>query len=499
MNRRSFLKSTSTALATTALPVAVFNVTAANAQGVASTQLDFHPNLTPMRGFNGQDISCERAMVEGRIPADLRGTFFRNGPGLFERGGQRYSHWFDGDGLVNAWRFTDKGVSHQARFVQTKKFIAEQQANEFLVPAFGSGIKAKLPIRSSDDMNTANTNVVRLGDRLLAMWEGGSATAMDPDTLETRGLVTWAPELKSMPFSAHPKIEADGTFWNFGTIMGKMVIYHISAKGELLRHAVFDAPATGMVHDFAVSQQHIIFVLPPIGIDYKSVRDGKSIGEAMTWDANAPTRVLVIDKADFTKRRIFEMPAHMVFHFGNAWEESNIIRVDYVKSKNLSIMNEWMPKLMRGERAASDAAHPAFLRIDLNKGRVDLSGLKDDVEFPRIDPRMVARRNRGIYYSYASNQQSGGLNGVMRLDVDSGKTDRYSFGDAATVEEHAFVPKPGSNREGDGYLIGVGFDIKRQQSFGTVFDGNNLAAGPMAIVRLPYWVPTCFHGHFYST
>ena len=87
----------------------------------------------------------------------------------------------------------------------------------------------------------------------------------------------------------------------------------------------------------------------------------------------------------------------------------------------------------------------------------------------------------------------------MRLDVDTGKTDGFSFGESAVVEEHVFVPKRGSQREGEGYLIGVGFDLKRQQTFGTVFDGGNLAAGPMAIIRLPYWMPTCFHGNFYAS
>ncbi len=498
MDRRTFFKTTGATLAATALPFGATFAASAPQTETSAAVLNFHPSLTLMRGFHGQDVSCERALIEGKIPLDLRGTFYRNGPGLFERGGARYEHWFDGDGLLNAWQFTDKGVSHRARFVQTKKFIAEQNANEFLVPAFGSSIKAKIPVRSNDDMNTANTNVVRLGDKLLALWEGGSATALDPGTLDTRGPVTWAPELKSMPFSAHPKVEADGTLWNFGTLMGKMVIYHISAAGELLRHAVFDAPSGGMVHDFTVSQRHIVFVLPPIGIDYQAMRSGKGIGQAMTWDANAPAKILVIDKSDFSKRRIIELPAHMVFHFGNAWEENSIIRVDYVKSDSLSIMNEWMPKLMRGERISPDRSNPAFLRIDLNRGRAELTTRREDVEFPRIDPRFVAQRNRSIYYPYGDEQKGNGLNGIMRLDVETGKTDRFSFGDSAILEEHVFVPKRGSQREGEGYLIGVGFDVKRQQSFGTVFDGSNLAAGPMAIIRLPYWVPTCFHGNFYS-
>ena len=499
MDRRAFFRSTGAAFAASSLSVGALQSFALRAQGIPAGKLDFDTRLTPLRGFHGQDVSCERAQIEGRIPDDLRGTFYRNGPGLFERGGMRYEHWFDGDGFVNAWKFTDKGVAHQARFVQTKKFIAEQQANAFLVPAFGTAIKAKVPVRSNDDVNTANTSVVKLGDRLLAMWEGGSATALDPDTLETRGLVTWAPELKSMPFSAHPKIEADGTFWNFGTFLGKMVLYHISASGSLLRHAVFDAPAGGMVHDFAVSQKHIVFVLPPIGIDMQALRDGKGIGQAMTWNANASTKVLVVEKTDFSKRRILELPAHMVFHFGNAWEENNIIRVDYVHSSNLSNFSEWMPQMMRGERTPSERSHPAFLRIDLNRGRVVLTNRTENVEFPRVDPRVVAKRNRSIYYPCGDSQKDSSLNGVMRLDVDTGMTDRFSFGESAVMEEHVFVPKRGSQREGEGYLIGVGFDLNRQQTFGTVFDGGNLAAGPMAIIRLPYWVPTCFHGNFYAS
>ncbi|HEY4594936.1 MAG TPA: carotenoid oxygenase family protein, partial [Thermoanaerobaculia bacterium] len=43
--------------------------------------------------------------VEGEIPAFLRGTYYLNGPARFERGGQAYRHWLDGDGMVCALRF----------------------------------------------------------------------------------------------------------------------------------------------------------------------------------------------------------------------------------------------------------------------------------------------------------------------------------------------------------------------------------------------------------
>src|SRR3954468_5943968 len=38
--------------------------------------------------------------VEGRLPAGLEGSLYRNGPGLFERGGRRKPHLLAADGLV---------------------------------------------------------------------------------------------------------------------------------------------------------------------------------------------------------------------------------------------------------------------------------------------------------------------------------------------------------------------------------------------------------------
>ena len=519
MDRRHFLKSIGI-VAASAGPAGLLHAASAIANTAVKQPLFAHnPQLTPLRGFHGQDVACDGALIEGKLPSALRGVFYRNGPGLFERGGQRYHHWFDGDGLVHAWRFTDQGVSHRARFVRTNKFVAESAANEFLVPAFGTAITAKLPVRNADTMNTANTSAIRLGDRVLAMWEGGSAYSLDPDTLETRGTVSWSPELKGMPFSAHPKVESDGTFWNFGTMPGKVVLYHISAKGELLRHAVFDAPSGAMVHDFAVSQHHLIFLMPPISFDRDALQAGKGFAQSMVWNARDPMKVLVVDKADFSRRRVLEMPACMVFHFGNAWEAGNVIRVDFVKSADLGVMIDWMPKLMRGENVPPQSSTPAFLTIDLNRGKLSMVERKENLEFPRVDPRVVAQRNRFVYYpvglgrdtdnghsghgGHSGNSGNSALNGLMRLDVDSGKTDTYSFGEGYVLEEHVLVPKPGSGSgtaaEGEGWLVGVGFDIERQQSFASVFDAQNLAAGPIALARLPYWVPYCFHGHFHGS
>ena len=77
------------------------------------------------------------------------------------------------------------------------------------------------------------------------MWEGGSAYELDPATLATRGVKTWAPELRGMPFSAHPKVEPDGTVWNFGTANGRLAVYQLDAAGTVRRHALLDVERAG--------------------------------------------------------------------------------------------------------------------------------------------------------------------------------------------------------------------------------------------------------------
>ena len=229
------------------------------------------PELLPFQGLAGQDLKAGAVKIEGRIPAGLRGVYYRNGPSLMARADERYRHWFDGDGLVQQWTFGNGGVSHQARFVKTAKFKAEAAAQRFLVPALGTAIPPRMEMHGADDMNAANTSVLRRGGRLYALWEGGSAYELDPKTLETLGPRAWTPELAGQPFSAHPKTEPDGTTWNFGSVGGRMVVYQLSAAGAVLKTATFEIPPTAMLHDFAVSQRYLVFLIAPVTMELERI------------------------------------------------------------------------------------------------------------------------------------------------------------------------------------------------------------------------------------
>ena len=490
-NRRQFL--------TRSIGLAALGLGSGAALADSDTYRHFHqglarePRLAPFAGASGEQSGD--AVVLGRLPDDLQGVFYRNGPGRFELGGERYHHWFDGDGFVQRWQVGGGKVSHRGRFVATRKFTEETAAGRFLYPAFGTSVDRKAP-KNNDSMNAANTNLLPLGGRVYALWEGGSATEVDPQTLETRGIKTWRPDLKAMPFSAHPKFDPDGGLWNFGTMPGadKLVIYRLNAVGEVTRTAMLDVPNTNMVHDFVVSARHLIFLVPPY--DMRAGEDASFAGSLHWAGDTRPLRAVVVSKDTLELRQVFELPARSVFHFGNAFEDGACTRLDVVLHDG-----DMLPELglvMHGElRPFHASASAVQITLDYASGQAREARLFGASEFPRVAPQVVSARHRKLaLLGVAPASKDYILNTVNLVDIDSGKADSYSFGAGWQVEEHVLVPRRGARSETDGYLVGVAQDTRRAQTVMTVFDAHNIKAGPRALARLPYMSPLCFHGNF---
>lgn len=92
------------------------------------------------RGFEamGKEHGYWVEGVEGTLPADLEGTFFRNGPGRTGVGGERFGHWFDGDGMVCAFTFKQGRIHFRNRYVRTPKYIRETGLGRVACRGFGT-------------------------------------------------------------------------------------------------------------------------------------------------------------------------------------------------------------------------------------------------------------------------------------------------------------------------------------------------------------------------
>lgn len=453
---------------------------------------DWHLGYTtaPAAGFDPAPMR----LVYGKVPAGLEGTLYRNGPAQFLYGREDYaSHWFDGDGMIQKIAISDGKAIHSGRFADTVKRRIEQEEQRFLAPGFGTAGDPSFPVSSPDDVNAANTSVIVIDGELYALWESGSAIAMDAETLETKGPKAWRSDLAGMPFLAHPKREPDGTLWNLAISGPRAGVYQIGADGALKTFGLLDIGKAAYIHDWAMTDRHLIIMVQP-WIN-ESMRP--PIVEGFEWRPEDGLKFLIVDKEDFSNRRWAQGPARAFYHTGAAWEEADgTIRLDAALYKEPvlgvgggadEIRGVWTG---RDESAASNLTQ--ILIPPSGDARLIETGI--DGEFPQVDPRRhgLLRRLTAVVSGHVTSRP--GNTALSVHDWSSGRTDSFDFGDSRMVEEFLFVAKPGGVAEEDNWLVGPVLNLKTGTSDLCVFDAGHVSDGPVCIWRGDRAWPLGFHG-----
>jgi len=434
-----------------------------------------------------QELDSELKRISGKLPSDLEGVLFRNGPAQYERNGVRLGHWFDGDGMIQRFIIGNDRVRHRGRFVSTNKRRAEEKAKRFLYSGFGFSPPNPVPLRGPDDINAANTSVLRVGNELWALWEGGSPWRLDAENLNTIGRHAFPNEFDGAPFSAHPKQGPDGDIWNFGAFGNRCIIWQIASDGSFKKATMITLPTPSLMHDFAVTQRSIILLMPPMLL---SGGNGTSLIDNYSWQPDKPLQVLILDKEDLTQQRLYELPAKFLFHVGNAWEDSQgVIRLDCFLTENSYFATHTARELPRGEYSDPPNARPTLLTFHPD-GRASTETHKGIGEFPRIDPRRVGIEHRYTYGVTGS--------GIASWDWQSGRQSIYMYGSDYWAEEPIFVPRPGGSTENDGWLVATVLNTRSGITELAFFDARNIADGPIALYACPYALPIGFHGIFDS-
>jgi carotenoid cleavage dioxygenase-like enzyme len=485
ISRRGFLTGSTAALAA---------LTIRPSWGETAMHWQSGYETAPAEGF----APTRMTQLSGKLPDELRGVLYRNGPAQFRYGSDTLDHWFDGDGMVHSIRFEDGEATHSGQFVQTTKRQAEQAAQQFLAPGFGSAGSPDFPVTGPDSANAANTSVLKVGDDLLALWEGGSAYRLDPVSLETRGPKTWRDDLRGMPFLAHPKVDPDGTIWNLATGGSRVGIYRISPESGLSDFGLVDIEAAAYIHDFAMTDRHILILVQPWIYD----RMTPPFMQGMTWQPERGLRVLIVDKSDFKQTRWAELPPRFFFHTGGAWEDENgTIMMDLCAYQNTNFVKEGEQGVIQGTYTKSEADNARMIMATIpKKGEARLIETRLAAEFPVIDPRFQGQERRNVWMVDAKPRSyAPGAQAVRRLDWQTMTPDTYDYGPEYLVEEHVFVPRKGSSAEGDGWLVGTVLNMKESATEAHVFNALALSDGPVASFRAPYAWPLGFHGTWANT
>jgi carotenoid cleavage dioxygenase-like enzyme len=485
LNRRHILSVFGALTATAALPKSAF--------AQAPKMPDWHIGWqNPVR----RQLQIESLqLVSGTLPADLSGTFYRNGPAIHERGGVRMTHWFDGDGMVQAFRIGGGQVSHIGRPVETALYKRNEKAGRFTVGGFGTRVADPYPLNGPDSANAANTSVLPVGDEVWALWEGGSAYRLDSETLETYGPKIWTEKLHGMPFSAHPKVDQKGHIWNFGQSvdMKALIIYKLNPKGDLLEAKLIKDVPPGMIHDFCVTDRHLIFVAN----SFRAVRKDLTYLGRFDYQKDAPQRVVVLDMDDLDNRRDYDLPPGFQFHFGNAYQEtSGDIRFTLCKTEEDEFVSHSAKALMRGDlpEHGPTILSEVILKVD---GKASLAAVTDNLashDFPQFNPAFGGKAARYLYTVGNSVAGRPGETAILRHDLSTSEIDFYDYGPDCLVEEHVFISAANPKSEDDGYLIGTSLDYKDKVTRLNVLRADRISDGPAAVFELPYALPLGFHG-----
>eukprot|EP00947_MAST-08B_sp_MAST-8B-sp1_P001059 g1059.t1 len=284
------------------------------------------------------EIPADR--IKGAVPKGLRGCFMRNGPGLFERGGNQNIHNIDCDGqLVRISFGADGRVFFANKFVRTQGFEEEEKAGKLLsrgvygtVPAdWVLGGRFSKPVFK----NTANTNQVLWNDEVLALWEGGLPHSVDTQTLATKREDNLGGLLKNsrQQFSAHPRIDAQrGHLVNFGANLTKrkpqLTVWEVDGQYRPVQtHKVHLLRRGCLAHDFLITENFVIFVQSPVQMKMMPMFMGKGIDEFMVdADTSSDLTLLYIMPRDYQdetnhRAKVFSAPAGFTYHHINAFEE----------------------------------------------------------------------------------------------------------------------------------------------------------------------------------
>ncbi|HEY4243657.1 MAG TPA: carotenoid oxygenase family protein [Kofleriaceae bacterium] len=426
----------------------------------------------------------EPLRVEGALPPALRGTLFRNGPGLFGQFGQRYSHPFEGDGQCTAIRITDGQALGASRITASTGLVEERAAGTLLYGLTAPWYRRMFAMLRGKQKNTANTSVMLWQGRLLALMEGAKPTELDPRDLATLGETDLDHTIVSA-FSAHPhRVASRGAQYNFGLSYGRQThlhLYELPDVGAARHLGAVELPGPTMLHDFIATDSHLVFFVSPVRVNVpRAVLGLGGFGKLFQWKPELGTEVIVVPIDRPTEVTRFQAEAFYQWHFANAFDRGDELVIDYVRYPSFATFRAIAVYGEQHEDARAlgeGRLHRATL--DLRAETLRSEQVSDrSCEFPTIAPGEQGREHAASYVALDNLRAIGSIDArgsVVACELPSGER----------ASEPLYVA---------GHLVALCHTAER--AFVGVWDAARIPDGPVAKIWLDHHVPITFHGTF---
>lgn len=437
--------------------------------------------------------------IVGIIPESLCGTVFRNGPGNFERGGERYKHVLDGDGLL--CRFSLDGKSNRARFaakfVQTPWLDDEIAAGEVLYRnTFGTQPETGNPLANVGKIalkNPANTHViVGMGGKCLALWEAAPPCRIDPKTLEYVGVETFEGQA-ALPaggltvttgvapidhmlgvgraFTAHPREDRTrgrmvGWSWAaplVGDDLSVKLHEWDMASGELLHTTETTLPSPLAPHDFALTDNWYIFVLNAMELKLAPFVLGLTgpVGALLTTGEGVKLRLVPRPDGNAAGRKpltVTTQDPYFAIHHATAFEEPQVapgvapmirlVTAAWPRVGAGPFLGDWggdVPLYDDGKINPTKLLQTTIRLFDDGASVERSTPVGACIDHPHVDPRFDGTSAvRYVYMSYCNEEGDSGSPpiGWARWDRQTGEKVVWHAPPNTFCEEVVVIPRP---------------------------------------------------------
>lgn len=485
----------------------------------------FKGPFAPMR-FEATVEEC--IVSQGEIPRELTGGFYRAGPTWKRPTKQGPNPLLSMDGMIQGLTFDNGRADFRNRWIRTPKYLLEEKHGRGMFAWTDGGFGDYRDYTYGDvikDRDTEcvpqgrnNINVFPFAGEMVASGEqGGPPIAIDPMTLETRGIVPWSPRLSpglTAPvaygdngFCAHPKWDHDtGVLygWSYRDVRPYVTMHTVHPDGTVDTRDLWDAPYNTVAHDVWLTPDWIVMPWQPFLVDKKRVEQDRVI---WAWEPELPITLALIprDPSNPDVRWIqTDLPAQYIMHTLSANVRDGKLELDG------PIFNR-PPFPFEQDFADGDEVALFFSiaksslgrwTIDLETGHAVSEQLSDrPSELPKVDERFYGKGYRWGYQVGGVVKRSGmSMNSLVVTDMHTLAEQVHTIrtDQPAAVLEATFAPRRPDSLEGDGYIIvPVSWWAEKRGEF-QIFDTDDITKGPVATIELPFalgWTP---HGHWMS-
>ncbi|XP_076867978.1 carotenoid-cleaving dioxygenase, mitochondrial isoform X2 [Brachyhypopomus gauderio] len=315
--------------------------------------------------------------VKGTIPAWVRGSLLRNGPGKFEFGNQHFNHWFDGMALMHRFQITNGHVTYSSRFLRSDSYNSNSEMNRIVSSEFGT-LALPDPCKNlfqrflsrfemTKPTDNANVNFVKYKGDYYVSTETNFMHKVDLETLQTKEKVNWSNFVAVNGATAHPHVDPDGTVYNMGNSYDrKGTSYNIirvppgqDSPSDTLHGAKLLCSITPVhknrpsyYHSFAMSKNYVVFIEQSVKMDLFKIMTckmrGKNISDGIYWDPNQETLFHLVDKHTGKVSPVkYHTRALATFHQINAFEQDDFLIVDMCCSDDGQAINNYSIQNLR--------------------------------------------------------------------------------------------------------------------------------------------------------